>query len=400
MGGVGSVGSVDVVEESARLAALHRLDLLDTAPEERFDRVVRIAQRVFDVPVVAVNLVDSDRQWSKSQVGLPSDEMPRSESLCSETMWGHEPLVVEDARLDHRFATFPNVTADPGIRFYAGAPLATPDGQPVGSLCIVDHQPRSLSPEQVELLSDLAAWVEKELARDQELAQAAEMLRLMQPRQAPSLPGFTLAGNCLSAREVGGDFYDWYPLSDGTHQFLLGDVMGKGVPAALIASSVRAVLRGASRFNALGEAVTRSAYSLDWDLDETGTFVTLFCARLDAATATVEYVDAGHGLAVVVDGYGTHRQLVSEGLPMGALPRDRWEAQRTVLAPGESLVVASDGFLDLFGGLPECLEALQKARTDTTGAAPLVSRLTAAALAEGVPEDDLTLVVLHREEER
>ena len=126
------------------------------------------------------------------------------------------------------------------------------------------------------------------------------------------LPGTTGA-------EVGGDFYDWYALSDSTQQFLLGDVMGKGVPAALIASSVRAVLRGASRFNPLGEAVTRTAYSLDWDLDETGTFVTLFCARLDPATAVVEYVDAGHGLAVVVDGYGGHRQLVSDGLPLGAL---------------------------------------------------------------------------------
>ena len=393
------MGSLDLVEESARLAALHRLDLLDTAREERFDRVVRIAQRVFDVPVVAVNLVDADRVEQVADRPRLRRDAARPE-FCSETMWGREPLVVEDARLDTRFASYPNVTCDPGIRFYAGAPLATPDGHPVGSLCIVDHEPRTLSAEQLELLQDLAAWVEKELARDQELAQAAELLRLMQPRQAPSLPGFTLAGNCLSAREVGGDFYDWYALSDSTQQFLLGDVMGKGVPAALIASSVRAVLRGASRFNPLGEAVTRTAYSLDWDLDETGTFVTLFCARLDPATAVVEYVDAGHGLAVVVDGYGGHRQLVSDGLPLGALPRDRWEARSTVLAPGESLVVASDGFLDLFGGLSECLDALQKARADTTGAAPLVSRLTADALAVGVPDDDLTLVVLHREDDR
>jgi serine phosphatase RsbU (regulator of sigma subunit) len=386
---------VSPVDEQARLAALHRLDILDTPPEERFDRVVRIAQRVFEVPTVAVNLIDADRQWTKAGIGMADRELPRETSFCAQTMHGQAPLVIEDASADARFRDNPLVTGSAHVRFYAGHPISTPDGQPVGALCLVDSRPRTMTSDQQEVLADLAAWVEKELALDQELTRAAEMVRLMLPRSAPYVPGYSLAGSFLPAREIGGDFYDWYPLRDGTVQFLLGDVMGKGVPAALIATSVRAVVRGASRFNPLDEAITRTAFSMAWDLDETSTFVTLFAGRLDPASGTVEYVDAGHGLTVVVDREGGYRQLVTDGMPLGAMPEDRWAAESTLLEPGETLVCASDGYLDLLGSTAACLDAVRKADVGAHDAAEVVRRLTEQA--PHAPEDDLTLVVLRRE---
>ncbi len=164
-------------------------------------------------------------------------------------------------------------------------------------MCIIDDKPRTLTEGETKLLVDLADWVEKELASDAELLHAAEVQRGLLPQRPPDVPGFEIAGRCIPTRAAGGDFYDWYSLGDGTtFQVVLADVMGKGVGAALIAASVRALLRGASRFNPLDEAVIRTGLSLEADLDELGSFVTLFAVRLRSDDPTVQYVDAGHGL--------------------------------------------------------------------------------------------------------
>ncbi len=110
------------MSESARLEALNALGVLDTPPEDRFDRVVRLAQRLFDVPTVAVNLVDEDRQWAKAAIGLPT-QLPRQQSFCDHTIRRPDTMVVTDARQDERFRDNPLVTGDPHIRFYAGHPL-------------------------------------------------------------------------------------------------------------------------------------------------------------------------------------------------------------------------------------------------------------------------------------
>jgi diguanylate cyclase (GGDEF)-like protein len=150
--------------ERQRLATLRSLKLLDTPPEERFDRITRLARNVFGVPIALVTLVDAERQWFKSNQGLKGRETPRSISFCGHTILQDHPMVVEDARTDDRFSDNPSVTGDPNVRFYAGYPLSAPDGSKLGSLCIIDRKPRKLSDTERETLVTLGRLIESELA--------------------------------------------------------------------------------------------------------------------------------------------------------------------------------------------------------------------------------------------
>lgn len=145
--------------EVERLRALRELEILDTLPEAAIDRVTRLAAQIVGVPIALVSLVDDDRQWFKSRVGLEAAETPRDLAFCSHAILNTEVLVVGDARNDVRFADNPLVTGPPDIRFYAGAPLMLTDDIRLGTLCAIDTRPRELSPEEAGVLSDLAAVV-------------------------------------------------------------------------------------------------------------------------------------------------------------------------------------------------------------------------------------------------
>lgn len=149
--------------EEDRIAAVHRLGLLDTEAEERFDRHTRIAAAALDAPIALVTLVDRDRQWFKSHQGFDFSETPRDIGFCSHAILDDKPFVITDALRDDRFAENPAVVGDPHVRFYAGIPLRAADGARVGALCIVDHRPRNLSAAQLKMLQDIARLVEEEL---------------------------------------------------------------------------------------------------------------------------------------------------------------------------------------------------------------------------------------------
>lgn len=149
--------------ENARLQALDNLDVLDTPKEEAFDRVTRLAKKLFSVPISAVSFIDAHRQWYKSCQGLLNDETPREHTFCRHMLDTGQPLVVPDATQDARFAQNPYVAGNPGIRFYAGIPLKTDADHIVGSLCVVDTKPREFSEGQVDLLRDLAEMAMDEL---------------------------------------------------------------------------------------------------------------------------------------------------------------------------------------------------------------------------------------------
>ncbi|UTW12240.1 PAS domain S-box protein [Marinobacterium rhizophilum] len=151
--------------ERHRLAALERLQILDTAPQERFDRLTRLAKKLFQVPIALVSLVDADRQWFKSRQGLDACETPRNISFCGHAILHDSIFHVPDTHSDARFSDNPLVTLAPGIRMYAGAPLRAPDGLRVGTLCIIDDKPRRLDQSQLAALRDLADCVERELAQ-------------------------------------------------------------------------------------------------------------------------------------------------------------------------------------------------------------------------------------------
>lgn len=150
-------------DEPARIAALHRLNVLDTAVEEPFEKIVTLVRTVLAVPIATVTLVDHDRQWFKAKRGLEADQTPRSVSFCTHTIQQREPLIVENADLDPRFADSPLVAGPPYIKSYAGIPLRTPEGYNIGSLCAMDTRPRRFSPADVAILANFANIVCDEL---------------------------------------------------------------------------------------------------------------------------------------------------------------------------------------------------------------------------------------------
>ncbi|MCU8392701.1 sensor domain-containing diguanylate cyclase [Vibrio vulnificus] len=183
--------------EPQRIADLHSLNILDTAAEERFDRVTRIARRLFDVPIALVSLVDEDRQWFKSCFGLNASETPRDISFCGHAILGADTLIVEDASQDARFADNPLVAGEPHIRFYAGVPLMFEHSSCLGTLCIIDTKPRTLNEDERLDLIDLAKMAERELA-------ATHSASIDDLTQISNRRGFmTLAKKSMAYCEVG-----------------------------------------------------------------------------------------------------------------------------------------------------------------------------------------------------
>lgn len=165
--------------EVARVNAVHELALLDTPPEERFDRITRLAADLLGTPVAFLSLMDLDRQFLKSRLGMPFDQSPRQESLCTHTLRLGALLEIPDATADPRYAAVPAVTGPPHLRFYAGQPLRDHGRRMLGTLCVGDDKPRALDDGQRARLADLARWAELELvaARTDRFAERARKAR-------------------------------------------------------------------------------------------------------------------------------------------------------------------------------------------------------------------------------
>jgi GAF domain-containing protein len=150
-------------DEERRLASLRALQILDTGPEDRFDRITRLASALLDAPIALVSLVDEHRQWFKSCHGLDVRETPRDAAFCAHVVHDREPMIIADTFLDQRFADNPLVLGEPRIRFYAGYPLVLDDGACIGSLCVLDTRPRSPEAGDVARLHDLARLAVREI---------------------------------------------------------------------------------------------------------------------------------------------------------------------------------------------------------------------------------------------
>jgi serine phosphatase RsbU (regulator of sigma subunit) len=270
----------------------------------------------------------------------------------------------------------------------------------------VDYAVRAMRSQANELLtkpivsSELVAVVTRlalERRRSQEdageLVRAAEVQRSLLPRQLMQLPGYEIAGGCKPAKAVGGDFFDWYPVTEGA-VFSLADVMGKGMGAAIIAAMVRTVLRSDPTSGDLAATIAGAAEAIASDLDYVGTFVTVFHARLDIDSGEMRYIDAGHGLTILVRAGGGMRRLATTSLPLGSGLEDTWREHRVILAPGDTLVSVSDGVLDLFDGTLTSLDEVERLARSAPDAQGVVDSIL--GIAGSTADDDVTVVALRR----
>jgi PAS domain S-box-containing protein len=216
---------LEPVDEFERLSALCRLNLLDTPPDERFDRITRTAQRLFNVPIALVTLVDSNRQWFKSRAGLAVTETPRKVAFCAHAILEKEAFVVLDAGTDPRFSDNPLVTGEPRVCFYAGMPIFESHGWPIGTLCLIDHVPRSFSQADTDALRDLAMWTETEVNL-YTLRQATEMSRHNEARLRAIVEH---AGDAIISIDDAGIIETFNPAAQRVFGYQADEIIGRSV---------------------------------------------------------------------------------------------------------------------------------------------------------------------------
>ena len=221
--------------------------------------------------------------------------------------------------------------------------------KPVGAtqlyLLVVNNlQRRSLEMDHRASLDRLEGMVAE---RVDQMRRAAELQAGMLPASPLKEDGFEVAAHLTPAREISGDFYDWYRATNGRLAVTLGDVMGKGLPASLMMATARAALRGASEVEPLEAGIKQAAGVMSAALEVNHAYVTVFHCKFDPRTGSVEYVDAGHGHARLLRGATGQELLPQRSAPIGIFPDTQFLVGRATLEPGDSLVVFSDGLLDL-----------------------------------------------------
>lgn len=360
--------------EADRLDAVRRYAILDTPPDGAFDRVCALAARFFGVPFASVTIVDESRIWFKASQGLDAIETPRAPGLCASAILQDEPYVISDGLVDPRTADNPLVHGELGVRFYAAAPIMTSDGHRLGTINVIDTKPRAITTQETQTLEDLGAIVMdelelrlaaiREIQAEQEMrrrsleqqVRAEELARTLQrslsPPNLPAIEGLDVAVlyEPFAAEEVGGDFYDHFPLGAGRSGFFLGDVCGKGPEAASITSLARYTMRTAAM---LHEGPWATLADLNaalrmWARDEMQTCTAVY-GEIDVAAdpATARLAVAGHPAPLIVRAGGSVEPVVAHGTILGAFEDPAFHTCAVNLAPGDAIVVYSDGLLDV-----------------------------------------------------
>lgn len=361
-------------DEAARLKELRALHILDTPQEERFDRFVRLARQIFDVPIAYVSLVDENRQWLKAHCGMITSETERDISFCAHTILRDEPLIIRDASMDPRFARNPMVTGGPRIRFYAGHPLKGPSGQNVGTLCLADTSPRDLSERELNVFRELAMATERELnladivKAQQELLATTTALASTRERLATELsdaaryvrsliPPPILSGQIRTdwaytpSSILGGDILGYQWLDDRRFAFYLIDVCGHGVASALLSTSIVSTLRRgeAAGLNLADPAHTLTSLNRLFPMEEhNNRFFTAWYGVYDRVEGQLAYASGGHPPAIRLqraDGTTDHlAQSIGEpSYMLGIDPDVSYDARSIPVRPSDALYVFSDG---------------------------------------------------------
>ena len=382
------------IRENRRQHAVESLGFTEAVRNPQLDRVSRIARATFGVDFSSITVFDNDRALFVGGGGFEGVEAPRADSPCQLVVDSGEIVTTDDARTDERFDNILNIRG-PNSAFYIGHPLKDDAGNVVGSLCLVNQEPRTLTDREMQIFIDLAGWAQDEMLADAEGERARTTQQALLPAAPLEFGGVKVVGMCVSANSVGGDYFDYGPYADLVH-VAIGDVMGKGTAAAIIGASTRSACRAlvptVETGDDIGAAVDRIERAVFADLQRTSTFVTYFHAVIDEAAETLNFVDAGAGLSLLVRADGTTEQLVGSGLPLG-IEMQEHETQSRPLSAGDRLVLLSDGVLDIVEDQLDWvaeIDALVRASSDGPEA---LRRIADLSLVRG-PVDDVTVVVL------
>lgn len=431
------------VFDPARLAAVRRTGLLDTGPEEPFDRLTRLAASLLGAPYAFVTIVDETRSFWKSRAGVDTaDPALRQngveESFCQYVIGTDAELIVTDARRDPRTRLNPSIESM-GVIAWAGFPVRSRDGSVLGTFCAIDTVVRDWTPHDIEVLETLAHAATGEIAlrgavddaraataraedaaaqaqlatlRALEAAEEAALLsRTLQesllPPHLPALPGAQLAVRYLRGgrgADVLGDFYDVFASPRGAWGVVVGDVAGKGPQAAKTTALARYTLRAAAVRCAVPSTnlATLNAALLEWFTDDAQFLTAVYATvRPHRAGLSVQVSCGGHDPALIRRADGTVEIIGRPGLILGCLPEAGLVDQRGLLRPGDAMVMTTDGVTeahrsddrDLFGS-----ERLQRvlAETPATGADDLAAAIENAVLrhTDRHVSDDTAILVL------
>lgn len=413
--------------EADRLADLRALNLLDTPSEKRFDHLTELAARIFNVPIAYIALVDADRQWFKAKCGLTTDETGREISFCGHTILSNEPTIIPDTTKDERFADNPLVLDDPNVRFYAGLPLAGPNGFNIGTLCIADTEPWAEGRLDLETFQRMGELANRELNMldliqtqkqlidakslllrtreqlDAELSEASLYIRSLLPEpltEGPVRTNWTYE----SCSELGGDLLGYNMLDEHEMAIYVVDVMGHGVGAALHGSAIHSVLRHQS----LEACDFRDPLCVYKSLDHRfpmeksgGRFFTMFYGVLDIRNGTLRYVNGGHPPPIITGGFGLPRRLETTATIVGIGLESPPERGETVLRPGEELWIYSDAAIELndqsgrMFGVEGFIQAISAVRAGSgTNPTDELRDLLSSVSGKKQFEDDLSLMRL------
>ncbi|MBT1666502.1 PP2C family protein-serine/threonine phosphatase [Curtobacterium flaccumfaciens] len=381
-----------------RAALIAALDVVDGGVEERFERITRIAREALGVSGSFLNLAGETTLTIKSQQSDAAfgPVIPLQDTFCGRTLGEQGPVVVPDARVDARYADLPMVLGDPNVRFYAGVGLrAGDDDLKIGTLCLIDPEPRTLDADELELLQELGIWAERELLAGADEDRLRTVLNGLQPAEV-QVPGYRITGMSIPHGLVSGDFHDWHRSGEDSIHLTVSDVMGKGMSAGLLAANIRGGLLARGDQDP-GTAVAELEAQVAPELSRAESFATMFHGRLTPSTGRLDFADAGHGLVLQLRDDGAERILRSSDLPIGLHPAGMPRAAGSLLLrPGDVLIVVTDGALELWDSTLAALSELGSLYRESPDVETFLQRVRARVV-EHDPGDDLTVVVVARE---